>query len=154
MSRLRPGQALVMFALLLPLILLPIAGYAVQAAVLSSRVAVLEAAVARAAEDAAQEIDVGALRAGGGLRLDAGAAAATATASLERDDPSARPESVVVSGVAVTVTAEERVRLAFGGLLEVGAVTLRASAAAHLAAGYARPSSRLPFPKRSLSMTG
>ena len=154
MSRLRSGQALVTFALLLPLVLLPIAGYAVEAALLSARAAILEAAVTRAAEDAAQVIDVSTLRAGGGLRLDAGAAAATATASLARDDPQARASSIVVGAVTVSVTAQDRVPLGFGGLFQLGAATLRASATARLAAGYESPSSRLPFPKRSLSMTG
>ena len=154
MSRPPTGQALVMFALLLPLVLLPIAGYAIEAALLSARAALLHAAVALAAEDAAQMIDAGTLRAGGALRLDAGAASTVARASLAREDPQARPDSVAVGALTVSVTAEDRVALGFGGLLQLGAATLRASATARLAAGYVSPSSRFPLPKRSLSMTG
>ena len=150
----RCGQALLTFALLLPLVLLPVAGYAVQAALLSDRDALLQAAVARAAEDAAQVVDVGALRGGGVLRLDRGAAAAVAQASLEGDDPHAGLRRVVVGAVTVSVTAEDREPRSFGGLLRAGAVTLRAAATARLAAGYESPSSRLALPCRSLSMTG
>ncbi len=141
------------FALLLPPVLLPVAGYAVQAALLGDRDALLQAAVARAAEDAAQVVDLGALRGGGVLRLDPGAATAVANASLYGDDPHARLGSIVVRTVTVSVTAEDRVPLSFGGLLGAGAVTLRAAATARLAAGYESPSSRLPLPSRSLSMT-
>ncbi len=154
MTPARSGQALVTFALLLPLVLLPVAAYAVQAALLSERDALLQAAVARAAEDAAQAVDVGALRAGAGLRLDPVTAAATAKAALEGDDPHAGLRSVLVGPLTVTVSAEDRVALGFGGLLRAGAVTLRAAATARLAAGYRSPSSRLPLPCRSLSMTG
>ena len=56
------GQTLVMFALLLPLILLPIAGYAAEAALLATRAANLQAATARATEEGAQAIDVAAFR--------------------------------------------------------------------------------------------
>jgi len=48
MSRSQAAQTLVTFALLLPLVLLPVAAYAVQATLLATRASLLQAAVARA----------------------------------------------------------------------------------------------------------
>jgi hypothetical protein len=148
------GQTLAAFALFLPLVLLPIAGYAVQATLLATRASLLHAAVARAAEDAGAAVDVAALRSSGVLTLDPAAAIRIARSSLLDADPRAQLDALVVESNSVTVTAHDEVPLSFGGILRAGAVTLKATAAAKLMAGYLSPSSRVPLPKRSLSMTG
>ena len=148
------GQTLAAFALFLPMVLLPIAGYAVQATLLATRASVLHAAVARAAEDAGAAVDVAALRSSGVLMLAPAAATRIARSSLFDADPQARLDAVVVESSSVTVTAHDQVPLSFGGILRAGAVTLTATARAKLRAGYLSPSSRVPLPKRSLSMTG
>ena len=149
----RSGQTLVSVAILLPLVLLPVFAYAVQAALLATRASRLQAAVARSAEDATAAIDVTALRRDGVIVLDPAQANGVATASLAADDPQAVLVSVDTGSTTVTVTAEERVPADFAGLLRAGGATLRATATAQVTAGYASPSSRLPFPIRSLSMT-
>ena len=58
------GQVLVYVALVLPLVLLPVAAYAVAATALDTRHARLQAAVSQAAEDAVQRLDQAAFRAG------------------------------------------------------------------------------------------
>jgi len=68
------GQVLAFFALVLPIVLLPIAGYAVDATIVASGEAGLQAATAQAAETAAQQLSTGAIRAGGVLALDPAAA--------------------------------------------------------------------------------
>jgi hypothetical protein len=151
---LQRGQTLVMVALVLPLVLLPVMAFAVQATLLATRSSHLQAAVARAAEDATAGIDVAALRASGVIRLDATAAAAIATASLAAEDGQATVDAVVVGTITVTVRAHERVRSGFGAVLGARATTLRAAATARVTAGYASPSSRLPLPNSSLSMMG
>jgi hypothetical protein len=148
------GQTLVSVALLLPVVLLPVMAYAVQATLLATRDSRLQAAVARAAVDGTAAIDTNRLRAGGGLQLDPAGAARLAQASLAVEDPQATLESVSVGTITVTVTARERVPAGFGAVLGAGEVTLRAAATARLTAGYESPSSRLPLPKSSLSITG
>ena len=148
------GQSLVSVALLLPLVLLPVLAYAVQATLLATRSSRLEAAVARAAEDATAAIDVSTLRQSGVLVLDPTQARSLASASLAADDPEAGLDGVAVTGSGVTVSAHERVPAGLGGLLGAGGTTLRASAQAQLTAGYSSPSSRLPLPSSSFSMTG
>ena len=70
MSRQR-GQTLAGLALCLPLVLLPVAAYAIESTRLAARASALQAAVAQAAEDAASAVDVSALRNGQALRLGA-----------------------------------------------------------------------------------
>jgi hypothetical protein len=152
--RRRAGQTLVSVALLLPLVLLPVVAYAVQATLLATRASALHASVAMAAEDATAALDVTALRATGIIRLDPVAAASIAKMTLAAEDPQAQLDAVAAGGSTVTVTAHDRVGPGFGGFLGTGAVTLIATSTAGLTAGYGRPSSRLPLPKRSLSITG
>jgi hypothetical protein len=149
----RRGQTMVSVALLLPVVLLPLMAYAVQATLLASRGSQLQAAVARAAEDGASAIDVATLRAGGGLVLDQAAAAALASSSLAADDPRAVLDSVTVTTSMVTVRGHERVAAGFGAVLGAGATVINAEATARVTPGYASPSSRLALPNRSLSMT-
>jgi hypothetical protein len=148
------GQTLAAVALFVPLVLLPIAGYAVEAALIAARASLLQAAAARAAEDAGAAIDIATMRSSGLLRLDPAAATRIARTSLLDADRHARLDAVVVESNSVTVRAHDTVPLSFGGILQAGAVTLRASAGAELRAGYLNPSSRVALPKRSLSMTG
>lgn len=148
------GQTLVSVALLLPVVLLPVMAYAVQATLVATASSRLQAAVARAAEDGTAAIDVATLRAGGGLLLDRAAAGSLARASLAAADAGAVIDSVSVSSTAVTVQAHQRVGGGFGPFLGFGSVVLTATATARLTSGYASPSSLLPLPNRSLSMTG
>jgi len=140
----RSGQVLVFFALVLPLVLLPVAAYAVDAAVTASVYARLVEVTVRAAEDAAQQVDVAELRASGALVLDVAAAVRAA-----RDDLMAEPgTSVVAVGVAgelVTVATAASVALPLD-FVGSARITLHASATARIAPGYERPSSLLPLP--------
>lgn len=140
MNRSQAAQTLVVFALLLPLVLLPVAAYAVQATLLVTRASLLQAAAARAAEDASQALDVGALRSEGMLRLDPALATGIARTTLVAQDPAAQVDDVTVGGLSVTVRAHDTVRLEFGGFLRAGSVTLPAAATAKLTAGYGGPS--------------
>jgi hypothetical protein len=130
---------LVIFALLLPLILLPIAGYAVQASLLATRAALLQAAAAGAAEDGAQVIDVAAFRAIGVLRLDPARARRVVAASFADRDRQAQLDGVDLGSISVRVRAHDQVPMSFGGFLSAGSVRLAAVATARLAAGYGRP---------------
>jgi len=133
------GQTLAFVALVLPLVLLPVAGYAVEASRLAALQARLQEVTALAAMDAAQQLDVAALRAGAGLQLDPPAAAAAARASLSSQDPDARLVAVEVSGAVVNLGAEQQVPLVFGAVLPAASVTLKAAARARLRAGFDRP---------------
>ena len=147
------GQVLVFLALLIPLVLLPVAGYAVEAGYAASRAALLEWACTRGAEDAAQVIDEAALRAGQGLGLDAVAAPARARNETVALDPQAVVDSVVVSGIEVTATAHEDVPTTFAFWIPGGRLRVTATATARLAAGYSSPSSALPLATSSLAVT-
>src|SRR6202023_1991414 len=68
------GQVLTFFALAVPVVLLPVAAYAVDATIIASREAGLQAATAEAAEAAAQQLDVGSIRSTGELTLNTAAA--------------------------------------------------------------------------------
>ena len=140
----RSGQVLVFFALVLPLVLLPVAAYAVDAAVTASAYARLVEVTVRAAEDAAQQVDVAELRASGSLVLDVAAAARAAHDDL-MIEPGASVVAVGVAGGLVTVTTAESVTLP---LDFIGAATIRlhATATVRIAPGYDRPSSLLPLP--------
>jgi Flp pilus assembly protein TadG len=139
------GQVLAFFAILLPIVLLPLAAYAVDAAFVSARAAGLQEATAQAAEAAAQQVNVAALRSRSVLSIDATAGRAVATQAIREAEPGASVESIVVVGAVVSVTAGERVTLPFN-FLPVAAIRLEARASARLVAGYESPSSRLPFP--------
>ena len=150
----RGGQALVSFAVILPLVLIPVAAYAIEATSLATRQAALAEIAAQAAEDAAQQIDEPTLRAGGPLQLDPAAARATALASVAARDPAATLRTFVVAGLSVSLVLEERVPLRFAVWTPGGGVTIGAPASARLATGYSSPSSLIPLPFRSFSMTG
>ena len=135
---------LAFFAIILPLVLLPVAAYTVDAAMVSGRAASLHAATAVAAETASQQLSVTAKRAGGELALDTGSAQAAARLTLGAEEPAASIESISVNGAEISVTASEVVDIPFK--LFGGPITLRASASARLVAGYDNPSSLLPLP--------
>jgi hypothetical protein len=139
MKRGQAAQTLVAFALFLPLVLLPVVAYAVQATLLATRASLLQSSAARAAEDASQAVDIGALRSRGVLRLDPAEATRIAAASLAGEDAAARLDGVVVGPVSVTVSAHDQVPLEFGGILRAGTVTLTTVATARLTAGYRNP---------------
>jgi hypothetical protein len=120
-------------------VLLPIAGFAIQATLLATRVALLQAATARAAEDGAQAVDVAGFRATGVLRLDPTRAEQVAAAAFAEEDRQARLDAIEVGATTVTVRAHDEVALGFGGILSAGSVRLSAAASARLAAGYSGP---------------
>ena len=140
----RSGQVLVFFALVLPLVLLPVAAYAVDAAVTASEYARLVEVTVRAAEDAAQQVDVAELRASGTLVLDVAAAVRAARDDL-RAEPGTSVVAVAVTGGLVTVATADSVALPLD-FVGSAAITLHASATARIAPGYDRPSSLLPLP--------
>jgi Flp pilus assembly protein TadG len=142
------GQVLAFFAIVLPIILLPLAAYAVDAAFVATRAAGLQEATAQAAEAAAQQVNVAALRSRSELVIDASIARMVSTQSISESEPGASVESVAVAGAQVTVTAGELVTLPFN-FLPVPAIRLEARASARLVGGYDSPSSRLPLPTRS-----
>ena len=145
MSRNENGQVLAFFAIVLPMALLPVAGYAIDAAFVSSRAVSLQEATAQAAEAAAQRVDIAALRSRSILVIDAAAAVASANEELRRSLPGAAVESVVVVGAQVTLITAEVVTLPFN-FLPASSIRLEARASARLVAGYDSPSSRLPLP--------
>jgi hypothetical protein len=126
------------------MILLPVTGYAVDAAVLSGRAAGLQAALTQAAEVAADQIDVASLRAGGQLVLDQPKAQLAAFDVLTAETPEAKLDSVVVAGAVVTISASEVVVPPMPLLGR--SFTLRAQASARLASGYASPNNHLALP--------
>jgi Flp pilus assembly protein TadG len=141
----RRGQVLVFFAVLLPVILLPLAAYAVDVSFVSTRAAGLEEATAQAAEAAAQRVSVDSLRSRSELTIDASVARAVVIRSMRVSDPAASVDSVVILGTLVTVTTQEQVALPFN-FMPSPAVRLDARVSARLVAGYDSPSSRLPLP--------
>src|SRR5207249_9432593 len=78
----RRAQVLVFFALVLPLVLLPVAAYAVDAAVAASAFARLEEVTVHAAEQAALQLDVLRLRSGRGVAVEPGTAQSVARAVI------------------------------------------------------------------------
>jgi Flp pilus assembly protein TadG len=145
MSSRQRGQVLVFFAILLPIILLPLAAYAVDAAFVSARAAGLQEATAQAAEAAAQQVNVAALRSRSVLSIDASVGRVVATQAIHDSEPGASVESIVITGAVITLTAAEQVTLPFN-FLPVPAIRLEARASARLVGGYDSPSSRLPLP--------
>ena len=139
------GQVLAFFAILLPIVLLPMVAYAVDAAFVSTRASALQEATMQAAEAASQEADVGVLRSRSELVINASRARSVAAESIRLSEPHAQIRSVVVTGATVTVTATELIKLPFT-FLPATAFRLEARASARLVAGYDSPSSRLPLP--------
>jgi Flp pilus assembly protein TadG len=140
----RSGQVLAFFAVILPIVLLPVVAYAVDAAMVGGRAAALHAATAAAAETASQQLSIRAKRSGGALALDVGQAQAVANETLAREEPGASTDAISVEGAEVTITTKEVVTVPFN--LFGGPVTLHASASARLVVGYDNPSSLLPVP--------
>lgn len=138
------GQILVFVALVLPLVLLPVAAFAVDAAAAAAVHARLEQAAWSAAESAVQQVDAGALRAGKGITLDQRSVEVVASDALAAEDPNATIERLAVTGLYVTVEAAERLELPLN-LLGAPELKLRAKATARLRLGYESPSSFLPF---------
>jgi hypothetical protein len=128
---------LAFFALVLSIVLLPVAAYAVDATVVAGREADLQSATARAAETAAQRLNISALRATSALTLDPAAAGSALAQTLVEEEPSATVDSYAVTGTEVTVNTSERVMLPF--IVFTRAVNLHAHATAHLVAGYDSP---------------
>ncbi|HEX6350157.1 MAG TPA: hypothetical protein VF160_12300 [Candidatus Dormibacteraeota bacterium] len=147
------GQALVFFALVLPLVLLPVAAFSAEAGVLAARQAHLSEAVAQAALDAAQQLGVKALRAGAGWLLDVRAAQDIARAELAASEPAAVLDGVGAAGAQVTVSAHEVVPLRLAAFVGRPSATLRVRISARLTPGYASPSSLRPLLSRTFSMT-
>jgi len=138
------GQVLVFVALVLPIVLLPAAAFAVDAASAAGVHARLEQATWSAAESSVQQIDAGALRAGKGITLDQRSVEAVAFEALAAEDPSATIERLSVDGLYVTIETSETLQLPLN-FVGAPAVRLRAKATARLTLGYERPSSFLPF---------
>ena len=132
------GQVLTFFALVLSIVLLPIAAYAVDAAAVAGREADLQAATAQAAETAAQRLNISAIRATGALTVDPAAAGSAIAQTLLEEEPNAKVDSYAVTGAEVTVNTSELVMLPFSVFTH--AVDVHAHASAHLIAGYDRPS--------------
>jgi hypothetical protein len=142
------GQVLAFYAVLLPVILLPLASYAVDAAFVSSRVAGLQAATSQAAEAAAQQVDVGALRSRSVLVVDPLSARVVAASAMRDSEPGATVDAFAVVGSTVTISAHELVALPFD-FLPARSIAIQAHATARLVGGYDRPSSLLPLPSNN-----
>lgn len=145
--KLQRAQVLVFFALALPLVLLPVAAYAVDASVTVSTYSRLVEASARAAEEAVQQIDVASLRSGGRISIDVPAATLTVQSSLRSAEPAANVVEVSVLGEELRLVTAETVALPFT-LFGTPSFAVRAAVAARIAPGYESPSSRLPLPVR------
>lgn len=136
----RRGQAMVLFALLLPLALLPAAAYGAEVSLIAARQARLAEVAAVVALDAAQQLDVASLRAGGGFAVAASAATAAAASEVAALEPAAALSSVAVAGPSVSVTITERVPLRLATFVRGASVRLTATAAASIATGLGAPS--------------
>ena len=140
--------------MILPLVLVPVAAYAIEASYAATRQAALAGVAAQVAEDAAQAIDEAAFRAGGPLQVDPGAARQAAQATLSQLEPAAVLRAFDVNGVTVSLAVDERLPVRFAGWAPGSSITVSAGATAVLTAGYSSPSSLMPLPLRSFSMTG
>jgi Flp pilus assembly protein TadG len=132
------GQVLAFFALALPVVLLPVAAYAVDATMVAGREAGLQAATAQAAETAAQQLNIGAFRSTGAVTLDAAAVSQVVAQTLADAEQGARVDGYTIAGTEVTVVTSEPVTLPFSMFTRT--VTLHAHAIARLVAGYDGPS--------------
>jgi len=131
------GQVLAFFALVVPVVLLPVAAYAVDATWVAEREAGLQAATAQAAETAVQHLNVSAIRSSGALTLDATAVSQAVAQTLLEEEMGARVDAYTVAGSEVTVVTSESVTLPFS--VFVSTITLHAHATARLVAGYDNP---------------
>jgi len=138
------GQVLVFVALVLPIVLLPAAAYAVDAATAAAAQARLDEASVSAAESAVQAIDHGAFRASAMVRLDQTVVDAAVRDAVTIEEPRATVDQVTISGLYVSVRTSELVTMPFN-FLGTPSVRLRASASARLALGYDSLSSFFPF---------
>jgi hypothetical protein len=148
LAQMNRGQVLVFFALVIPMVLVPVAVYAIDATVLETRAAHLQEVAALAAEQAAQQVDAATLRSGGGLIVDPANARAIVARAVAANEPQALVVSVDVSTTQVTVSLSEQCPLPVN-LLSRSSVSLRAQASARLTAGYDSPSSFLPLPSKT-----
>jgi len=144
MMRRQHGQVMAFIAVALAIVLMPLAAYAIDVAVVSAASAALQEATATAAIEAAQQLDVIEFRAGGAMTIEAGAARSAAWAVLAAQAPSASVRSVTVSGAEVTVVAGELNKLPVD-FLPSRTGRLEARASARLAGGYDGPNSRSPI---------
>lgn len=132
-------------AFLIPLVLLPVAAYAIEATYAASRAALLDWACVRAAEDAVQSIDATALRGSSALVVDPAAALSAAQRELVQLDPKAVLDRWWSSSSQFELWAHESVPVTLALWVPGRAVQVSASATAQLTPGYSSPSSRLPF---------
>ena len=139
------GQALVLMAFLIPLVLLPVAAYAIEATYAASRAALLDWACIRAAEDAVQTIDAAALRGSSLLIVDPAQALPAAQRELVQLDPHAVLDRWWSGGDEFELWAHESVPVTLALWVPGRTVQVSASATARLTPGYSSPSSRLPF---------
>jgi hypothetical protein len=145
MAAAQRGQVLVFIALVLTVVLLPLAAYAIDSATVTRAAAQLQAATAEAAMLGSQQIDQATLRSSGRVTIDGTAASNAAAGLLAVEAPSATVDALTVDGSRVTISTSELIRLPFNFLPETS-IVIRANASARLAEGYDRPSSRLPLP--------
>lgn len=138
MSYKQNGQVLAFFALVLPLVLLPVVAYTVDATIVAGREAGLQAATAQAAETAAEQLNISAIRSTGVLTLDASAVNQAVDQTLVEEESGARLDSYTVAGIELTVATSEPVTLPFSVFAR--SVTVHAHATARLVAGYDKPS--------------
>ncbi len=141
------AQVLVFFALALPLVLLPIAAYAVDASVAASAYSRLLEVTTRAAEEAAQQIDITGLRSGDAIAIDPTAAIQMARRLVDEADPEIQVDAASVVGQVIRLTTTETVVLPFD-FVGSPRVALHATVAARIAPGYDSPSSLLPLSTR------
>jgi hypothetical protein len=132
------AQVLAFFAVVLALVLLPVAAYVVDAAVVAGREADLQAATTQAAETAVQHLSVSAIRSSGALTLDATAVGQAVAQTMQEEEIGARVDAYTVAGTEVTVVTSEVVTLPFSVFTPT--VTLHAHATARLVMGFDRPS--------------
>jgi type II secretory pathway pseudopilin PulG len=134
------GQVLAQLAIVVPVVLLPVAALAVGGAQLAQRSARLHEVAAQAAEDAAQQIDVAALRARDEAIVDPLKARAMVAEEVGAVAPAARVTSVRVTGRTVEVRLEDEVSPAFAEFLLPGPIHIDATATGVLVTGYRVPS--------------
>jgi hypothetical protein len=132
------GQVLAFFALVIPVVLLPVVAYAVDATIVAGREAGLQGATALAAETAAQQLDVRSIRSAGTLALDAAHVGQVVAQVIVGEEPAALVDSYEITGAEVTIITSEPVALPF--TVFMGGVTIHAHATARLVGGYDTPS--------------
>jgi predicted nucleic acid-binding protein len=116
---------------------MPVAAYAVDATIVAGREAGLQTATAQAAETAAQQLNIGAIRSTGVLKLDSAAVGQVVAQTMVEEEPGARVDSLTVTGTEVTAVTSESVTLPFSVFSQT--VSLHAHATGRLVAGYDTP---------------